>query len=328
MKVDKEQWQMVTALVLVAVIAAGLLATTDIFTREPIAQAQREALRKALQQVLPEHVNDAQTDMVVLGEGKQQVTIYPGKDVGKTVVGLAWEAVAPDGYSGTIRILVGVRPEGSVHAIRVTFHRETPGLGDGITNNADWLGTFVGRGLKGTKWAVKKDGGDFDQFTGATITPRAVVKAVKGALEYYQANRKLIFETITAQDAKPEPVEDVKQGASSEPAPEVAAKTAIKKTPEIASKVVSGSATKPVPKVALKPVPKISPEVTQKVVSEAMPESAAKPAPKVSPDAAKKTVSEIVPESVSETVPAIAVKIRPVVKKTSSGKKVGNGGGQ
>jgi len=204
MKVDKEQWQMIFALLLVAVVAAGLLGLTDIFTREPIAVAQREALHQALLQVLPAHRNDAQADAVSLGKGEQQVTVYPARDESNQVTGLAWEVIAPDGYSGTIRILVGISPKGLIHAIRVTFHRETPGLGDGIVNNEKWLGFFVGKGLEGTKWAVKKDGGDFDQFTGATITPRAVVKAVKAALNYYKANRQAIFSAIAAKEAKPE----------------------------------------------------------------------------------------------------------------------------
>ena len=200
MRVDKEQWQMIFALLAVAVVAAAFLAMTDIVTREPIAEAQRQALRQALQQVLPAHSNDAQNDAVILAKEGEELSIYPARDDSRQVTGLAWETIAPDGYSGTIRILVGVRPEGVIHAIRVTFHRETPGLGDGIVDDQEWLGAFVGKGLAGTNWAVKKDGGEFDQFTGATITPRAVVKAVKRALEYYQDNRKAIFAAIAAKD--------------------------------------------------------------------------------------------------------------------------------
>jgi len=201
MKVDKEQWQMIFALLIVAVVAAAFLALTDIVTREPIAEAQRQALRQALTQVLPAHVNDAQDDAITLVKDGEELAIYPARNEARQVVGLAWEAIAPDGYSGTIRILVGVSPEGLIHAIQVTFHRETPGLGDGIVDDEKWLGAFVGKGLSGTNWAVKKDGGEFDQFTGATITPRAVVKAVKRALEYYQDNRKAIFAAIAARDA-------------------------------------------------------------------------------------------------------------------------------
>jgi len=308
MRVDKEQWQMVFALVLVAVVAAGLLATTDIFTREPIAQAQREALRKALQQVLPEHVNDSQADVISLGKDKEKVAIYPAKDAEKTVIGLAWEVIAPDGYSGTIKILVGVRPEGTVHAIRVTFHRETPGLGDGIVDDAQWLGAFVGKGLEGTRWAVKKDGGEFDQFTGATITPRAVVNAVKGALEYYKVNKMKLFDAITAQDAKPVP----------EVAQETGAKTAPEAKPEVAPKVVPEASPKAAQKAtakAVEPALEAVPEVSSKAVEKAAVKAAVK-------------AKAVVKKAISETVPAAAVKADPPATAVPVGKKAGDGGGQ
>ncbi len=193
MKIDREQIQMVVALFVVAVIAATLLGLTNIFTRGPIAQAEKEALHRALTQVLPAHANDAQNDMFQVGEEKQAIRVYPGMDKTGHISGFAWEVAAPDGYAGTIRILVGVDPDGNIHAIRVTSHKETPGLGDGIVNDTGWLAAFVEQDLESRKWNVKKDGGDFDQFTGATITPRAVVKAVKGALGFFNTNRELMF---------------------------------------------------------------------------------------------------------------------------------------
>jgi len=199
MMFDRDQLRMVLALVVVAVLAAAILGVTDILTREPIARAQKEALHKALMQVLPKHANDPQADLLRVGEAD----IYPGKDALGNVQGFAWEVIAPDGYSGSIRILVGVLPDGHVHAIRVTDHRETPGLGDGIVNNSDWLQGFAGRMLEGSRWKVKKDGGDFDQFTGATITPRAVVKAVKGALLFYKNNQQAIVDTVARQNSEP-----------------------------------------------------------------------------------------------------------------------------
>jgi len=202
MKLEKDQLQMVMALFLVAVIAAALLGITDMFTREPIAAAQKEALHRALEQVLPVHANDPQNDEVEIGTDAEAVHIYPGKDGQGKLTGLAWEVVAPDGYSGRIRILLGMHPDGSIQAIRVTDHRETPGLGDGIVKNVQWLASFVGKALTGTDWAVKKDGGDFDQFTGATITPRAVVKAVSHGLEFYHTRRQLILDAIMAADAQ------------------------------------------------------------------------------------------------------------------------------
>jgi len=202
MKIDRDQIRMVIALFVVAVIAAGVTGLTDIFTRAPIATAQKEALHKALQQVLPAHHNDPQIAKVtIMGR-----IIYPAKNENGQLTGLAWEVVAPDGYSGSIRILVGMRPDGAVHAIRITYHRETPGLGDGIVNNSAWLKGFIGQSLNSKTWKVQKDGGDFDQFTGATITPRAVVKAVKGALEFFHEHHDVILARVMAvqkTDSKP-----------------------------------------------------------------------------------------------------------------------------
>jgi len=194
---DRDQIRMVLAIFVVAVLAAAIVGLTDIVAREPIAEAEKQALHKALVQVLPKHQNDPQADLLSV----DGVTLYPAKDRLGHVHGFAWEVVASDGYSGSIRILVGLRPNGEIHAIRITKHLETPGLGDGIVHNSDWLQSFVGRMLEGSRWKVKKDGGDFDQFTGATITPRAVVKAVKGALEFYKVHQASIFDAVNQQNA-------------------------------------------------------------------------------------------------------------------------------
>lgn len=191
MNIEREQWQMVVSLCVVAIVATLLLGLTDMVTREPIATAQRQALHRALQQVLPEHANDPIDDVVRIGP--DTVPVYLARDTRRRVIGAAWETVAPDGYAGSIRILMGVEPDGRIYAIRVTDHRETPGLGDGIVHNQSWLNSFIGRTIGSVRWAVKKDGGDFDQFTGATITPRAVVMAVRRGLEFYDAYRQAIL---------------------------------------------------------------------------------------------------------------------------------------
>ena len=107
------------------------------------------------------------------------------------------QPLAPDGYNGKIQLVVGLAGEGTVSGVRVLEHKETPGLGDKIELRiSDWILGFNSLTLNSeniTNWAVKKDGGQFDQFTGATITPRAVVKAVKRSVEYYQANKAAIF---------------------------------------------------------------------------------------------------------------------------------------
>ncbi len=105
--------------------------------------------------------------------------------------------VAPDGYAGSIRLLVGIGADGRLLGVRVVAHRETPGLGDAIDERkSTWIDGFKGRSLGDPaleRWHVKKDGGDFDQFTGATVTPRAVVGAVLDALLYFEANRATLL---------------------------------------------------------------------------------------------------------------------------------------
>lgn len=182
--ISRDMVMMVVALTLVTAISAALLGLTDQATREPIRQAQREALMQNLEQVMPAHANVPIDDMLTTGDGTK---VYLARDAAGAVESFAWEVVAPDGYSGSIRILMGVLPDGSLHAVRVTDHRETPGLGDGIVQNHAWIDFFAGKTLSNVRWAVKKDGGDFDQFTGATITPRAVVKAVRKGLVWFAA---------------------------------------------------------------------------------------------------------------------------------------------
>lgn len=203
MKVDREQWLMVVALAVVAVVATALLGMTDLLTRQPIAEARKAALQEALVQVLPAHANNVLAGAVTVAEGDKATVIYPARDANGKLLALAWETVAPDGYSGSIRILMGVNMDGSIHAIRVTDHRETPGLGDGIVKNKPWVDSFGGASLTNTRWAVKKDGGDFDQFTGATITPRAVVKAVKKGLEFFRDQHAAILARLAAGIAQP-----------------------------------------------------------------------------------------------------------------------------
>jgi H+/Na+-translocating ferredoxin:NAD+ oxidoreductase subunit G len=185
---SRQMLMMVVALTLVTVVSAALLGLTDSVTRQPIYQAQRETLRRSLEQVLPAHANVPMDDVIHLDAGMGATPFYVARDANGAVQAMAWEVVAPDGYSGSIRILIGVLPDGTLHAVRVTDHHETPGLGDGIVTNRPWIDFFSGKSLINVRWAVKKDGGDFDQFTGATITPRAVVKAVHMGLLFFSAH--------------------------------------------------------------------------------------------------------------------------------------------
>jgi len=195
MKIDREQWRMIIALLVVGIVCTLLLSTTNIFTRAPIAQAERQALMNALTQVLPEHQNDPirDTHKLTINGNKKPTTFYFSRNAKHAINAIAWQVTAPDGYNGSIHILMAVHPDGSINAISITGHKETPGLGDGITKNHAWLDAFVDKSLNNSRWAVKKDGGDFDQFTGATITPRAVVKAVKKGLSMYASIRETLL---------------------------------------------------------------------------------------------------------------------------------------
>lgn len=200
---------------LFAVIGAGLVALTEEGTREPIAEAERQALLRNLHAIIPpgRHDNDIYTDTLevihplLLGTGKP-VTVYRARMKGQPVAAL-FTTVAPDGYSGAIRLLVGVNADGTLAGVRVLAHKETPGLGDDIEiERSSWIKSFDGRSLldpEETRWTVKKDGGVFDQFTGATITPRAVVRGTYNTLRYFREHRNEVFASIPEAAAEVKP---------------------------------------------------------------------------------------------------------------------------
>jgi electron transport complex protein RnfG len=187
---------------LFAVVGTGLVALTYEGTAERIAENERESLLRSLHQIiLPEsHDNDIYTDILqvrdpLLGTNKP-VDVYRARR-GKQPIAAVIASIAPAGYGGAIKLLVGINYDGTLAGVRVISHKETPGLGDAIeAERSDWILGFNGRSLDNPgqqRWKVKKDGGVFDQFSGATITPRAVVSAVYNTLRYYQAHREALF---------------------------------------------------------------------------------------------------------------------------------------
>lgn len=178
---------------LAGLLAASVLAGTWWFTREDIVAAEHRAQMQALEIVLPpdrydnDLINDVVQARAIAWLGLESATVHRARLAGEPSA-LVIEAVAPDGYAGPIRLLIAVGSDGRVLGVRVTGHQETPGLGDDIeVERSDWITRFAGRALgdpPAEGWAVRKDGGQFDQFAGATITPRAVVRAVKRALEF------------------------------------------------------------------------------------------------------------------------------------------------
>lgn len=182
---------------LVALAASGALSLVSSLTRGPIAEAEATDLRNSLSEVLPAGYadNDFLSDTVRIERDGAPLTIYRARREG--AVQAAMFRVSGRGYGGEIALLMAVDGDGRTLGVRVLRHTETPGLGDKIeAAKSDWITRFNGRSLGDpapARWAVRKDGGDFDQFAGATITPRAVVKAVREGLDFLAANRERIF---------------------------------------------------------------------------------------------------------------------------------------
>jgi len=176
-----------------------LLAFTDLLTAEAVVARALEDRQNSLSQVIPPTLydNNPATDSAVLkNENGQEITIYRARKAGK-ITGVAYE-VRGVGYAGEIKIMLGVNPEGTLLGVRVVSHKETPGLGDRIEEKkSGWILGFAGLSLDNPpvgKWKVKKDGGQFDQFSGATITPRGVVGAIRNGLEFFAMHQKEMIE--------------------------------------------------------------------------------------------------------------------------------------
>lgn len=181
--------------------ATLLLAVAYGLTKEPIAQSALEDLRQSLAQVLPASIydNNPAADTVQLQIDGKSLLVYRASKANH-VTGVAFET-SRKGYSGEIRVLLGIDENGKLLGVRVLKHTETPGLGDKIeVNRSDWITRFTGLSLGNppdAQWAVKKDGGPFDQFAGATITPRAVVNGIRDGLRLFAANRQTLLEEVS-----------------------------------------------------------------------------------------------------------------------------------
>lgn len=192
-------------LALFALATALILASSYLLTKDRIAAEIRKAEEKALLEIVPRerHDNAMLDDTITVGTEATELglrgtrQIYRARQNGKVVAAII-PATAREGYSGDIDLVVGVNADGSVAGVRTLTHRETPGLGDKVDlAKSDWILSFTGRSLQNpepAQWGVKKDNGIFDAFTGATITPRAVVATVKRTLEYAGQNGAVLFD--------------------------------------------------------------------------------------------------------------------------------------
>ncbi len=188
-----------------ALVAALLLGMADLVTRDVIQLRLEEDLKAKLEEVIPTemHDNDLLFDTVTLPSadanlGAAETIVYLAKKQGD-VNAVCFKFVAPDGYAGAISLVMGIDKNGEILGVRVISHTETPGLGDKIEiSKSKWILSFNGKSLDNVsfeQWAVKKDNGIFDQFSGATITPRKVVLAIRRGLEFYKANQDTLLAT-------------------------------------------------------------------------------------------------------------------------------------
>jgi electron transport complex protein RnfG len=190
------------------IVFTGLLSAAYQWTKPAIEASAAEEKMKLVNEVLPhgDYDNDLLNDTLTLPPTPElglveATTLFRARKENQPVA-LVFEAVAPDGYAGKVRLLIALRADGSLAGVRVTQHKETPGLGDYVDPRKDknkaapWISQFTGLSLatvtdKG--WRVKKDGGRFDYYAGATVTPRAVVKAVHKAIQWAEPQRDKLF---------------------------------------------------------------------------------------------------------------------------------------
>ncbi|KGY11845.1 electron transporter RnfG [Vibrio tubiashii] len=189
-------------LAIFACASTGVVALTNYLTKDQIQLQEQKQLLSVLNQVIPHDMHDNDlyractlvSDPALGTDSPMPVYLATIKDEPSA---LAIEAIAPDGYNGTIKIIIGIKQDGTITGTRVLSHKETPGLGDKIDLRiTDWILGFTGKKVTESNlsdWKVRKDGGQFDQFTGATITPRAVVKAVKNTVQYVNTHRDQIL---------------------------------------------------------------------------------------------------------------------------------------
>ena len=192
-----------------AIVGTAMVAYTDGTTAEQVAYNKRQYTLNKLHEIISPSAldNDLERDTIQVTDPRlgttQPMLVYRARKDGKPVAAII-HSIAPDGYSGNIEMLVGIRADGTLLGVRVVEHQETPGLGDAIDiRKSNWIRQFENRSLKQPEpknWKVKRDGGAFDQITSATITSRAVVKAVYNTLQYFKEHRQELFKNETVQN--------------------------------------------------------------------------------------------------------------------------------
>jgi H+/Na+-translocating ferredoxin:NAD+ oxidoreductase subunit G len=210
---DRPVWKSGVTLAVIAAFCTALVVLTWQLTADRITANKKEWLERSLQPALAGLFFDSPVTESVLVippphelPGSEAAVVYRVFAGDKPVAAL-FVVTARDGYAGPIRLLVGITMEGTVTGVRVLEHRETPGLGDRVEiTKSDWVLQFDGHSLRDPEpvhWAIKGDGGDFDQLSGASVTPRAIVKAVKATLLYFESNRVAVFAALPDTENSP-----------------------------------------------------------------------------------------------------------------------------
>ncbi|MFA3789800.1 electron transport complex subunit RsxG [Aliiglaciecola sp. SL4] len=197
-----------------AIVTTAIIAITFAMTEDQISEQKIQKRLSILNAIIPQSLydNDIQHDCTQVVDteylgSKDPHTVYLAR-INNQPSAVAIETTAPDGYSGKIELIVGINMQSEVTGVRVLDHKETPGLGDKIDMRiTDWITSFTGKSVTENNqkdWQVKKDGGQFDQFTGATITPRAVVKSVKNTVLYFQQHQQTLFNAANSCEVENE----------------------------------------------------------------------------------------------------------------------------
>ena len=209
-KLLKTVWSSGWLLGLFGVLGATLVAFTHLGTAKQIAANEKAVLMNNIYKLVsPEEMdNDLLQDVISIKAPElsaQDISVYRARRGNEPVAVIMTPVEAP-GYAGIIRLIVGIRADGSLGGIRVLAHKETPGLGDKVEEKrSDWILGFTGKSLGDPApedWKVKRDGGVFDQFTGATITPRTIVAATRRTLEYFASHKQQLFQPINPATGK------------------------------------------------------------------------------------------------------------------------------
>ncbi len=215
---DRPVWKSGVTLAIIAAFCTAMVALTYQLTEKRIEQNRKEWLERSLKPALAGLFFDSPVTESMLAlptphdlPGSETAIIYRVY-AGEEAVAALFVVSARDGYAGPIRLLVGIAMDGTVTGIRVLEHRETPGLGDRVEiTKSDWVLQFDGHSLRDPElnlWAIKGDGGQFDQLSGASVTPRAIIRAIKETLTYFQTNREAIFAAVADDSENEDTPED------------------------------------------------------------------------------------------------------------------------